>query len=956
MLGVLLLNTLLGIHSARALTINLPAGGDIQSAIIQVSAAGGGTVNLAPATWTLTSGLAMFSNVTLNGAGPATILQAPAGPNGVTLISNAYEGLTNVTISNLVLDGRIPRSALIFNQFAPRPYGGSGVVIFAYNNWNTNIRLSHVEIKNTVAGILMGVCNGVTIDHCNIHDNGVYFSHNIYFRLCQNMTLDHTRSNYSTLGDGLHVAGAGCIGLTINKCEFLGNAGIGILIQDGCPFQTITNSAIQFSQNDGLDTYGLYLTLSQLRTEFNNGEGAQVIDTSSGILGNDIGIGNSGDQFWAHGVGFGSLMFGPTPNIYWAQRAIGATGPTDTADWLTTPGSYSGMGAVDFHTNHSTNGLLIWPGVSAPATHSYPMTFHYTNGSTTPASLALTINGTPAGTISFPPTGGWSNWGSVSFNKILNTGGNTVQVAVVPGKAAPALDCLIVATGTASAPAVPTGLTAVGISPSQIDLTWNPVPGAGSYVVWRSLGGSGGPYRPIAADVTEARFSDSHLILGGTPYYYVVQAVNTAGSSGFSAEASASTILGAPAVLYATGQYNAIALQFLASAGASSYNLKRSTLSGGPYQTIANITSSADLGSTNVFAYYTDTTVIPGLTYFYVCAAVNGTGESTDSPEASATTQLIYNGSFETPSVGMAGFRFAPAGSGWTFSGDSGIQANGSLLNPPGAPDGNQTAFVECYPGTPIGSISQSVNFPSAGSYVMTFMATSVLGIQPLQFSVDGVAVGATIIPPPNFFYPLATASFVISTPGAHTLTLGAAIDSGNMLTLIDSVSLTKIATAAPVLGNAGFETPSLGLSRHQYAPSNASWTFTGNAGIQSNGVDGFAIKAPEGVQTAFLQGNPGPTLIGLGSMSQTVNFTGIGNFVLTFQAARRLGQIQPIKFTVDGVQVGDLLTPAGRNFSPLTSAPFTITTTGPHTLTLSSTESYNNLTTLIDQVALVAQ
>lgn len=84
-------------------------------------------------------------------------------------------------------------------------------------------------------------------------------------------------------------------------------------------------------------------------------------------------------------------------------------------------------------------------------------------------------------------------------------------------------------------PAVPTGLAATA-GDTTASLTWNTASGATSYHVKRSTTNGSG-YVQIAAP-TAASFADSGLT-NGTTYYYVVSAVNSAGESGNSAQASA---------------------------------------------------------------------------------------------------------------------------------------------------------------------------------------------------------------------------------------------------------------------------------------------------------------------------------------------------------------------------------------------------------------------------------
>lgn len=72
-----------------------------------------------------------------------------------------------------------------------------------------------------------------------------------------------------------------------------------------------------------------------------------------------------------------------------------------------------------------------------------------------------------------------------------------------------------------------------------------------------------------------------------------------------------------------------INLSWIASSNATSYNMKRSLTSGGPYSVVAS-----GITSTN----YSNTGLAAGTTYYYVVSAMSGVVEGSDSAEASATT------------------------------------------------------------------------------------------------------------------------------------------------------------------------------------------------------------------------------------------------------------------------------------------------------------------------------
>jgi len=97
------------------------------------------------------------------------------------------------------------------------------------------------------------------------------------------------------------------------------------------------------------------------------------------------------------------------------------------------------------------------------------------------------------------------------------------------------------------------------------------------------------------------------------------------GAANTAATAAATTVL-APSGLSAKSSKNCVTLSWGAASGATSYSVKRSATSGGPYALIASI------AVTN----YTDEGIAVG-TYYYVVTSISAAGESANSIEVSGT-------------------------------------------------------------------------------------------------------------------------------------------------------------------------------------------------------------------------------------------------------------------------------------------------------------------------------
>ena len=224
-------------------------------------------------------------------------------------------------------------------------------------------------------------------------------------------------------------------------------------------------------------------------------------------------------------------------------------------------------------------------------------------------------------------------------------------------------------SGTPAPPAAPTGLTATPGN-AQVSLTWIASPGATTYNVKRSTI-NGGPYSTIAPGIATTSYTNTGLT-NGTTYYYVVSASNGAegpNSSQVSAIPSAGpNPPAAPTGLSATPGNAQVSLSWNASAGATSYNVKRSTTNGGPYSTIAPgiVTTS-----------YTDTGLTNGTTYYYVVSASNG-AESPNSSQVSATPTSGGGGTAPTlsgmsPATAIQGASFPLTITGSNLSGATSV-------------------------------------------------------------------------------------------------------------------------------------------------------------------------------------------------------------------------------------------------------------------------------------------
>jgi fibronectin type 3 domain-containing protein len=184
-------------------------------------------------------------------------------------------------------------------------------------------------------------------------------------------------------------------------------------------------------------------------------------------------------------------------------------------------------------------------------------------------------------------------------------------------------------------PDTPTGVTAQGLSQTEILVQWQPSANADSYTIWRAAS----PADPFLTHATTATpgFRDTGL-LPGQRFCYQILAVNLLGrSSGPTTPPVCATTSTLPIpvsglIAQATSS-TTIVLQWPPAAGAAYYGVWGADSPGGPFNTI---------GTTNLPSY-TVTGLLPGRTYCYLVLSVNSAGNAAapSGPPTCVTTPAV---------------------------------------------------------------------------------------------------------------------------------------------------------------------------------------------------------------------------------------------------------------------------------------------------------------------------
>jgi kumamolisin len=300
---------------------------------------------------------------------------------------------------------------------------------------------------------------------------------------------------------------------------------------------------------------------------------SQDFSDSQGVLSDVYATYNTTSKGGAQlSCGYTSPLYDVTGG---SAGSYSATGCWDFASGIGTPRGLSGSGGTSGSFSLSASASSVSVAQSSSVTDDITVT--PTGGFRGNVTLSVTTTPPSGMTVGFSPSSvdvqdASAVSSTMTVYTMSSTPGGTYNLSV-QGTDGSLNSSTTVSVTVNAPPAAPTNLKATA-GDSQVSLSWGASTGATSYNVLRS-NTSGSGYSQIASDVTSTSYTDTG-VTNGTTYYYVVEAVDIYGPSGYSNQASAT-----PQV--ATGDFSisvSPGSQMVRGSGAVTYSVSI-TLSGG---------------------------------------------------------------------------------------------------------------------------------------------------------------------------------------------------------------------------------------------------------------------------------------------------------------------------------------------------------------------------------------
>lgn len=278
---------------------------------------------------------------------------------------------------------------------------------------------------------------------------------------------------------------------------------------------------------------------------------------------------------------------------------------------------------------------------------------------------------------------------------------------------------------------------------AQVTLTWPAVTGATSYNAYWS--GTTGVTKANGTKLTGVVSPYSHTgLTNGLGYYYVVTALDAAGESAESHQATAVPAIvpvpAAPSGLAAVVGNQNVNLTWNAVSGATDYNIYRGTASG------ALSTKTKLPASPVATASFNDTTVVNATMYYYQVTAANSTGESAGSNEVVAPVINLTGSTWSFSVHVLTNSCGSDIGTVTTFNATvnqgagtttfSGTMTNGGTFS--GSVNGQNVTMTGSVPYTASG-YAGTLNYQATATWSNTATAITLSGTANYQFVYAGL-------------------------------------------------------------------------------------------------------------------------------------------------------------------------------------------------------------------------
>ncbi len=456
----------------------------------------------------------------------------------------------------------------------------------------------------------------------------------------------------------------------------------------------------------------------------------------------------------------------------------------------------------------------------------------------------------------------------------------------------------------------------------------------------------------------------SHAINNSTGFRYLRYLGPTDGECDvaevqFEGNTTGITTPASPTGLTATVSNNSVInLTWAPSAGATSYNIERATISGGPYAIIENLpgtNNSESIPGTN----FTDSSFNPLKTNYYVVTALNFAGQSSNSAQATvgvvdtlAATNVLWTGA-------VSG-NWDTTTTNWTTNGVAVTYQNDNPVLFDDTATANTTVSVSAAV-TPASVIFNNSlkNYSISGSGIGGTGSLTKLGSGTLTLSGTSANTysGGTTISNGT----LVVGNTSSSPLGTSTLTLGGCTleDSGSAAVTLNK-NITTVAGTTLYLNPTGFDGTGLTLAGNISGPANIivngsgstfdsfalsgnNSGFTGTLTVNSSSDQRFAF----GAATA---GSPNAAFVFNSAGTDEQKFT-FGSGTISFGSMAGGGWLRNDGGATTTLRIGDLNT--STTFSGLMvangSSAFALLKVGTGTLTLTGADTYTGLTTVFD-------